>query len=58
MAGATTAALFLENFVGEIPWAHLDIAGTAFGVPDMTYLRPGATGYGLRLLIDLIMHWE
>lgn len=58
MAGAITAAFFLQNFVGETPWVHLDIAGTAFGVPDMSYLRPGATGFGIRLLVDLIVHWN
>jgi leucyl aminopeptidase len=57
-AGAITAAFFLQQFVDEVPWVHLDIAGTAFGVPDMSYLRPGATGFGIRLLIDLIMHWH
>jgi len=57
MAGATTAALFLKHFVGEIPWAHLDIAGTAFAVPDRPYLGNGATGVGVRLLVDLVMNW-
>lgn len=57
-AGAITAAFFLQNFVGETPWAHIDIAGTAFGVPDMSYLRPGATGFGTRLLVDLILNWQ
>ncbi len=59
MAGAITAALFLQNFVDEVPWAHLDIAGTAFDVPDLPYYRPyGATGYGVRLLVDLAMTWK
>ncbi len=58
MAGAITAAFFLKYFVDDVPWAHLDIAGTAFGVPDMSYFRPGATGFGTRLLTDLIMHWH
>lgn len=57
-AGTITAALFLQNFVGDTPWVHLDIAGTAFGVPDLSYLRPGATGFGIRLLVDLVTHWE
>lgn len=56
--GTITAAFFLQNFVGDVPWVHLDIAGTAFGVPDMTYLRPGATGFGIRLFVDLIMNWK
>ena len=58
LAGATTAAHFLQVFVGDIPWAHLDIAGTAFNVPDMPYFKTGATGAGVRLLIDLAMHWK
>lgn len=57
-AGAITAAFFLQNFVGNVPWAHLDIAGVAFGVPDMTYLRTGATGFGIRLLTDLALNWK
>jgi leucyl aminopeptidase len=58
MAGAITAAHFLQHFVGDTPWVHLDIAGTAFDVPDISYFRPGATGFGVRLLIDLAMHWN
>jgi leucyl aminopeptidase len=57
MAGTITAAHFLKAFVGNTPWAHLDIAGTAFDVPDMPYFRTGATGAGVRLLIDVAMHW-
>ncbi|MBN1549563.1 leucyl aminopeptidase [Candidatus Babeliales bacterium] len=57
-AGATTAAFFLHAFVGTTPWVHLDIAGTAFDVPGMSYYRTGATGAGVRLLIDLVMNWK
>jgi leucyl aminopeptidase len=58
-AGAITAALFLQNFVDDVPWAHLDIAGTAYDVPDLPYYRPhSATGYGVRLLVDLAMNWQ
>lgn len=58
-AGATTAAHFLQNFVGDTPWVHLDIAGTAFfDVPDISYYRAGATGVGVRLLVDLAMNWQ
>ena len=49
------AARFLEEFVGEGPWAHLDIAGTAYlerGRDDY-YDSGGATGYGVRLLVEL-----
>lgn len=56
-AGAITAGFFLQNFVGSTPWAHLDVAGTSFNVPDRSYYRPGATGFGVRLFVDLIMNW-
>ncbi len=58
MAGTITAARFLKHFVGDVPWVHLDIAGTAYNVPDMPYFKPGATGVGVRLLIDLAMNWQ
>lgn len=58
MAGAITAALFLQNFVDDVPWLHLDIAGVAFDVPDLPYYRPhSATGFGVRLLVDLVQNW-
>jgi leucyl aminopeptidase len=57
-AGAITAAHFLKNFVDDTPWVHLDIAGTAFDVPDIPYYRTGSTGAAIRLLIDLAMHWK
>jgi leucyl aminopeptidase len=56
-AGAITAAHFLQHFVGSTPWAHLDIAGTAFDVPNIPYFRSGATGAGVRLLIGVVMNW-
>lgn len=56
-AGAITAGFFLQHFVGDVPWAHFDIAGVAFNVPDISYYRPGATGFGVRLFVDLITHW-
>ncbi len=57
-AVAITAGFFLQNFVGETPWVHLDIAGTAFDVPDISYYSTGATGVGVRLLVDLAMQWK
>ena len=51
--GAIIAALFLSEFVGDTPWAHLDIAGTMDVDGDEGYLSKGATGFGTRLLIDL-----
>jgi leucyl aminopeptidase len=49
------AARFLEEFVGEGPWAHLDIAGTAYleRSREDYYDREGATGYGVRLIAEL-----
>ena len=52
-AGATTAAIFLSEFVGDVPWAHLDIAGTMNVDSDTGWKSKGATGFGARLLIDL-----
>jgi len=52
LAGATTAALFLNEFVGNTPWAHLDIAGPMDADSDSNWLNRGATAYGTRLLID------
>jgi leucyl aminopeptidase len=52
-AGAITAALFLDEFVGGIPWAHLDIAGPMWSETDAGWLQRGATAYGTRLLINL-----
>ena len=52
LAGATTAALFLNEFVGTTPWAHLDIAGPMDADSDAGWLNRGATAYGTRLLID------
>ncbi|MBL8765801.1 MAG: leucyl aminopeptidase [Planctomycetes bacterium] len=49
--GASWAAVFLKTFVGDVPWAHLDIAGTAWGMRSREYLAKGATGAGVRLLV-------
>jgi leucyl aminopeptidase len=47
-------ALFLKDFVGDTPWAHLDIARPAWSDKGEHYMPSGATGYGIRLLIDWI----
>jgi leucyl aminopeptidase len=52
-AGAITASIFLSEFVGDIPWAHLDIAGPMMVDGDDGIYAKGATGFGTRLLIDL-----
>jgi leucyl aminopeptidase len=51
--GAIIAALFLAEFVGDIPWAHLDIAGPMNSDADNGWLSKGATAFGTRLLIEL-----
>jgi leucyl aminopeptidase len=51
-AGTIVGGAFLANFVGETPWAHLDIAGSAWDL-GRAYVGKGASGYGVRLLVDL-----
>jgi leucyl aminopeptidase len=53
--GAIVAALFLAEFVGDTPWAHLDIAGTMNSDGDEGWLSRGASGFGTRLLIQLAL---
>ncbi len=54
-AGSTTAAQFLQRFVNDVPWVHLDIAGVAWQNKPITPLAPkGAVGWGVRLLNDWI----
>ncbi len=53
--GALTAGLFLQEFVDEVPWAHLDIAGPArAGADDGPTRRRGGTGFGVRTLLELL----
>ena len=51
-AGTIMGASFLKNFVGDTPWAHLDIAGSAWDL-GRAYVGKGASGYGVRLLVEL-----
>jgi leucyl aminopeptidase len=51
-AGTIVGGAFLSNFVGEVPWAHLDIAGSAWDL-GRPYVGKGASGYGVRLLVEL-----
>lgn len=57
-AGALVAGLLLAEFVGEVPWVHLDIAGPARSSEEDGYLHKGGTGYGVRTLIELLEHFE
>jgi leucyl aminopeptidase len=55
-AGSITAAQFLQRFVNEVPWAHLDIAGTAMGSPKTDFSQSWSSGFGVRLLERLVAH--
>lgn len=52
-AGSITAALFLAEFVKDIPWGHLDVAGTMHTTADESWRSAGATGFGTRLLLEV-----
>jgi leucyl aminopeptidase len=54
-AGAITAALFLSEWVGDVPWAHLDIAGPMRSDKDDAWRTQGATGFGARLLVETVL---
>lgn len=56
--GAITAALFLKEFTGGLPWAHLDIAGTAWAEEARPYQPKGASGVGVRTLTELAFSAE
>lgn len=53
-AGCITAAIFLHEFIGKVPWAHLDIAATAFLSEGKHYQPKHGTGVGVRLIIALL----
>ena len=53
-AGSISAGWFLQRFVGKTPWAHLDIAGTAWEEKGRPYRPKGATGVGVRLLVEYL----
>ena len=58
-AGTITAAAFLANSVGNVPWVHFDIAGTAWIQPstkNKSYNSHGATGFGVRLIVNYLMN--
>ena len=54
-AGSIVAGLFLQDFTGGVPWAHLDIAGPAFTEKELPHAPRGATGFGVRLLVRYLM---
>ncbi|MCY4524660.1 MAG: leucyl aminopeptidase [Halobacteriovoraceae bacterium] len=58
-AGSAKAAAFLQNFVGDVPWAHLDIAGIGDGQSHLPYCpAKGASGMVVRTLVDFIQSWK
>jgi leucyl aminopeptidase len=56
--GALVAGLFLREFVGDVPWAHIDLGLSAMSEVNKGLLVKGATGFGVRLLVDTVAHWE
>lgn len=56
--GTILGAAFLQEFVGKTPWAHLDIAGTAWNFTEKSYVPKGPSGIGVRTLLALIRNWK
>jgi leucyl aminopeptidase len=57
LGGACTGAAFLKTFAEETPWAHLDIAYMAHRTKDQAHIARGATGFGVRTLVELVERW-
>ncbi|WP_417915250.1 leucyl aminopeptidase [Candidatus Electronema sp. JM] len=57
-AGTITAAAYLQEFVGDTPWAHLDIAGTAWSFTEKSYVPKGPSGIGVRTLLNFVRSWQ
>jgi leucyl aminopeptidase len=55
-AGSITAGYFLKHFAGSVPWAHMDIAGTAWFEKEKPYIAKGATGFGVRLMTNFVLN--
>ena len=55
LSGTVAGAVFLKEFIGETPWVHLDIAGTAWQDKDQPYIPSGGSGIGVRLITDLLL---
>ncbi len=55
--GTITAACYLQEFVGDTPWAHLDIAGTAWNFTEKSYVPKGPSGIAVRTLVNLVRNW-
>jgi len=57
-AATAIAGAFLENFIGDWPWAHIDIANVDLEPNGKPYVPKGATGFGMRLLIEVLSNWK
>lgn len=57
-AGTITATVFLEKFVGDWPWVHIDIASVDQEPKGRPYMPRGTTGFGLRLLVEVLANWK
>lgn len=57
-AGTITAAAYLQKFVGDTPWSHMDIAGTAWDFTKKSYIPKGPSGTGVRTLVGMIRSWK
>ena len=57
-AGVITAAMFLKNFVNEVPWLHIDIGTTVWSKVDKGVLTKGATGATVRLMMEMLREWK
>ena len=56
--GAITAAKFLEEFVGDVPWTHIDIAGPAFAEKPKPWVAGGGSGAMVRTLVEVARGWK
>lgn len=57
-AGTATAAAFLKEFIGDYPWMHIDIAYMDLEFKGQPYIPKGPSGYGTRLLVELLTNWK
>lgn len=55
LGGAITAAMFLEQFVSDVPWVHIDIAGPAYSEKKSALHKIGGTGFGVGTVVQYIM---
>ncbi len=58
MAGVSTSAKFLQHFIEDYPWAHLDIAGMSWTKKPRPMYPAGAAAFGVRLLVQMLRDWE